>query len=279
MTNGILDFLVSGLEGPQRDAVTRAFYEYAQGDPHSSPVGMATLLTACTRKVAMLPEILRGNINEMRRLADELIALQKDLPEKLTKSNHLALTEIKTEGVRIVADLKSETGRAITVFKEQNAHVTQTWRGSLDDLRNLVNHVTDTHRLLKPIVTSAQEVATEFRLVQAGLVRNDQTNGKVFQAAESLNVLHQEGKAMHEENVTLMKTMTKEARVNWMMAGYFVGLLLAMIVPPPSSRWLEGLLVFAPVALLQWLSRLSWEKRRGKEPVKPSEANEFTPIR
>jgi hypothetical protein len=84
---------------------------------------------------------------------------------------------------------------------------------------------------------------------------------------------------MHEENVTLMKTMTKEARVNWMMAGYFVGLLLAMIVPPPSSRWLEGLLVFAPVALLQWLSRLSWEKRRGKEPVKPSEANEFTPIR
>jgi hypothetical protein len=41
MSNGILDFLVSGLEGPQRDAVTRAFYEYAQGDPHSSPVGMA----------------------------------------------------------------------------------------------------------------------------------------------------------------------------------------------------------------------------------------------
>jgi uncharacterized membrane protein (DUF2068 family) len=258
MSNGILDFLVSGLEGPQRDAVTRAFYEYAQGDPHSSPVGMATLLTACTRKVAMLPEILRGNINEMRRMADELIALQKDLLEKLTKSNHLALTEIKTEGVRIVAELKSETGRVITVFREQNAHVTQTWRGSLDDLRNLVNHVTDTHRLLKPIVTSAQQVAVEFRLVQAGLVRNDQTHGKILLEITALKLLHLDGQAMHKENVTLMAAMTKEARANWITIGYLVGLLLVPLFQhlPSWGMWASfgGML-----GLLQCLSRCEWK--------------------
>jgi hypothetical protein len=255
MSNGILDFLVSDLEGPQRDAVTRAYYEYAQGDPHSSPVGMATLLTACTRKMATLPQILRGNINEMRRLADELIALQKDLLEKLTKSNHLALTEIKTEGVRIVADLKSETGRVITVFKEQNAHVTQTWRGSLDDLRNLVNHVTDVHRLLKPIVTSAQQVAAEFRIVQGGLMGNNQTNGTILLEIEALKLLHREGKAIHEQNVTLMKAMTKEARANWITGGFLMG-IVPVAIYPSIPWWGECLAIGGAVAFLQVFSRV-----------------------
>jgi Na+-translocating ferredoxin:NAD+ oxidoreductase RnfD subunit len=75
-------------------------------------------------------------------------------------------------------------------------------------------------------------------------------------------------KVIHQENQTLIQRLSKEARANWMTMGYFAGFLLAMIVPPPSSWWLDALLVFGPVALLQWFSRLGWEKKRGTEAVK-----------
>jgi hypothetical protein len=55
--------------------------------------------------------------------------------------------------------------------------------------------------------------------------------------------------------------LSKEARVNWLTAGYFAGLLLAAILPSPSWWWIDGLLIFMPAGLLQWLSRRSWQKK------------------
>src|ERR1700722_13969382 len=90
MSSPLLDFLAHDLVGPERDAVTRAFYEYAQGDPHSHPVGMATLLIACARQMNTLPPAVQGNIEELRHLVKEVTQLEKDLLEKLTRFNFLA---------------------------------------------------------------------------------------------------------------------------------------------------------------------------------------------
>jgi hypothetical protein len=269
--NGLLDFLTTDLAGPEREAVIRAFYEYAEGDPHSHPVGMATLLIACARKMAILPLAVRGNVNEMRHLSDEVTRLQKDLLEKLTQSNYLALTEIKNEGVRIVTDLKNESGRVLSVFKDGNVRVMETWRENLDDLRNLVNHVTDVHRQLEPIVTSARQIGQDFHTVQDGLKLNEESDGRTLQTVESLRLVHQESKTINRDTQELMKSLTKEARANWITIGYLVGIFLASLFYhlPWWGTWVSfgGIL-----GLLQWLSRLNWKSKS-----KPTKENPTTP--
>jgi hypothetical protein len=45
----LLNFIVDGLPGKQRDLVARSFYALGHGNPDSSPVQMAVMFTACTR--------------------------------------------------------------------------------------------------------------------------------------------------------------------------------------------------------------------------------------
>ena len=55
----LLNFLVDGLPGQQRDLITRSFYGLTQGNPDSAPVQMAILFTACTRRIVQAPAELR----------------------------------------------------------------------------------------------------------------------------------------------------------------------------------------------------------------------------
>jgi hypothetical protein len=48
----LLNFIVDGLPGKQRDLVARSFYALGHGNPDSSPVQMTVMFTACTRKIA-----------------------------------------------------------------------------------------------------------------------------------------------------------------------------------------------------------------------------------
>ena len=64
---GLLDFLTDNIFGRERDAVNRAFYEYAEGDPHSHPVALAAILIACARQMAGLPKKTRDSVKELAR--------------------------------------------------------------------------------------------------------------------------------------------------------------------------------------------------------------------
>jgi hypothetical protein len=64
----LLSFLIEGLAGQQRDLVTKAFYNYAQGDPNSGPVNEAVLLTAFSRRIARAPRELREASAEFSKL-------------------------------------------------------------------------------------------------------------------------------------------------------------------------------------------------------------------
>jgi hypothetical protein len=67
----LLDFIVDGLPGKQRDLVARSFYALGHGNPDSSPVQMAVMFTACARKIALIPAEIRGaNVESRKQLAE-----------------------------------------------------------------------------------------------------------------------------------------------------------------------------------------------------------------
>ncbi len=138
--DGLLDFLTDGVFGHERDAVTRAFYEYAQGDPNSYPVGMAVLLTACTRKIASLPQNLRDASAEFRELAKEVTRMQNDLLEKLSRSH-----------AQVIAGYKEESTRVITVFKDENARAGDIWRLTVNELSHLLDGAKTINTELGPV--------------------------------------------------------------------------------------------------------------------------------
>ena len=67
----LLNYIVDGLPGKDRDIVARSFYALGNGDPESAPVQMTVMFTACTRKMAQIPAEIRGaNVESRKQLWD-----------------------------------------------------------------------------------------------------------------------------------------------------------------------------------------------------------------
>jgi hypothetical protein len=258
--DGLLGFLTQDLAGPERDAVIRAFYEYAEGDPRSQPVGMAVLLTACARKMNTLPLVVRHQVGEMRHLVDEVTRLEKESLEKLTSENSSARSANKQEAAQVVEWLRTEVSRGVNLFKGQQQGVQEAWGEVVRNFGEALAQGQKIHFELKPIVESAEKVGRDFQSVQAGLKLHDDSSQRTLAAVESLKTIHAENQKQGQHTQALIRSLTKEARVNWLTAGYFAGLLLTVILPSPSWWWIDGLLIFIPAGLLQWLSRRSWQK-------------------
>jgi hypothetical protein len=259
--DGLLSFLTQDLPGPERDAVIRAFYEYAEGDPRSQPVGMAVLLTACARKMSTLPLVVRHQVGEMRHLVDEVTRLEKDLLEKLTSEHSLARSANKQEAAQLVEYLRTEISRGVNLFKGQQQGVQEAWNEVVKTFCETLTQGQKIHSELKPIVASAEKIERDFQSVQTELKLHDDSNQRTLAAVESLRTIHAENQKQAHETHALIRALSKEARANWLTAGYFAGLLLAVILPPPSWWWFDGLLIFASAGLLQWLSRRTWQKQ------------------
>jgi len=234
--DGLLNFLTDGLVGRERDAVTRAFYGYAAGDPNSEPVGISVLLTACMRKLAQLPEKLQAGTAAYQKVLAEAREFEKGLSERVNRSN-----------ASVVAGFRDETARAKA-----------TWSETIEHLLRLLNNASDINKDLRPVIVSAKQIAQDFQALKGDLKLHEDSTKKIVEGVEEIKVIHQENQIIHQENQALIKRMSKEARANWITIGLFGGIVLAAIFPQLPS-WGPSLSIAGTVGLIQGFSRLNWK--------------------
>ena len=232
----LLNFLTDGLIGRERDAVTRAFYGYATGDPNSEPVGISVLLTACMRKLAQLPEHLQRRTDAFHQVVMLAKDHEKALIEKTTKHNSGVIAE----------------------FKDENARAKQTWRDTMEQLLGFLDRLASINKDLMPVIVSARQIAQDFRALQGDLKLHEESTRKTAEGVEAIKVVHQENQIIHQDNQALIRRLGKEARANWITIGFLAGILMAAV--SFHLPWREGLMLLgATITLLQWLSRQSWD--------------------
>jgi hypothetical protein len=225
--------------GRERDAVTRAFYDYAQGDPNSYPVGMAVLLTACSRKMATLPRNLRDSSVEFRGMAHEVTRMQQELLEKLRASH-----------TQVLGNFKDESSRVIAVFKDENARANDIWRQTMQELIRLLEGAKAINQEFNPILTSARQIGQEVQTLKGSFDHHMLAAQQIMQGVEVLKGLHREAKTMHGENQSLVSQLTNDARANWLTLGFLAGILLAATFSY-MAWWGVALSVVAVIALFQ----------------------------
>jgi hypothetical protein len=233
--DGLLDFLTDGLVGRERDAVTRAYYGYATGDPNSEPVGIAVLLTACMRKLVGAPEELKGATTEFRHVVAEARALEKGLIDRVNREN-----------MTVVNAVKDELHRAVTAWNET---ITRAMR-----LEEKAHEAADE---LKPIITSAKQIAQDFQTLKGDLKLESESASKIVEGVEAIKV-------MRQEDHLRFGHLTKEARANLITIGLLAGLILAAMLS--QLPWWGALIAFAgAIGSVQGVSRYPWNARaKGK---------------
>lgn len=229
MSNDLLDFLTDGLHGRQRDAVTRAFYEYASGDAQSAPVGMAVLLTACARRVALAPQELREANADFKTLLHEAKQHENRVIERMDRSN-----------ASVVASFRDETVRANETLRETVIQADRTKYQAEQMAKEM-----------KPVVATVTRLARDLPALGDELKLNHETAKKIADGTENI-------KTSQRDIYDLVKHLTKEARINWMTIGFLAGAVFAGLAQEFPS-WAQFILLALGVGLLQWLSRRSWK--------------------
>ena len=233
--DGLLDFLTDGLVGRERDAVTRAYYGYATGDPNSEPVGIAVLLTACMRKLSHVPEKLKAGTAEFQTVVADARALEKGLIDRVNRENAIVVSAVKDEMYRAVTTWNETITRAMRL--EEKAHT-----------------MTDE---LKPVVTSAQRIAQDFQELKGDLKIHAESATKIVEGVEAI-------KAMRQEDQFRFKKLTNEARADWITIGLLAGMILAAVLS--QLPWWGALLALtAVIGSVQGVSRYPWNARVGEK--------------
>jgi uncharacterized protein (UPF0335 family) len=229
--DGLLDFLTDGLVGRERDAVTRAYYGYASGDPNSEPVGIAVLLTACMRKLAHVPEELKGTTAEFWQAMAEARTLEKGLMDRVNREN-----------MTVVHAVKDEMHRAVTAWNET---ITRAMR-----LEEKAHEATDE---LKSIITSAKQIARDFQALKSDLKLHSESATKIMEGVEAIKVMR------HDDQLRFGQ-LSKEARANLITIGLLAGVILSAMLS--QLPWWGALIAFAgTIGLIQGVSRYPWAAR------------------
>ena len=233
--DGLLDFLTDDLVGRERDAVTRAFYGYATGDPNSEPVGVAVLLTACMRKLAQVPEKLKSGTAEFQKVVAEARSLEKGLIEMVNRENATVVSAVKDEMYRAVTTWNETITRAMR--SEEKAHAITSE--------------------LKPVVISAQRIAQDFQELKGDLKVHAESATKIVEGVEAI-------KAMRCEDLFRFKKLSNEARADWITIGLLAGLILAAVLSQ-LPWWGAFIALTAVISLVQVVSRHPWNSRVGEK--------------
>ena len=254
----LLDFLTDGLFGRERDAVTRSIFDYAEGDPRSQPVGMAVLLTASARQMARLPENVRSRVTELQALLEKLAQVENDLAGKSAGYQRQFVTDLRDASSRFIGGLQGEASRAVTAFETENMRAEACWKQAVQELRQILEEAERSTLMLAPVVASARAIVHLFESVKVELVLREAADQRVLDVVESLKVIHQENKEQGQETQVLLKSLTKEARANWISMGYLIGIFLAALFYhlPWWGTWASFISV---LVLLQWVSRSGWK--------------------
>ena len=234
MSNDLLDFLTEGLHGRQRDAVTRAFYEYASGDAQSAPVGMAVLLTACARRTAQAPEELRAANADFKKLLAEGREMEARIRERVELSN---------AGV-------------IAAFRDEAHRTSNALRETFQYAKDAGESAKKTAQELRPVIVETRKLTDDVTLLCQDLKIHDESHRQMVECATKIEV------SVQDVQQTVMHS-TKESRANWITLGLFVGIFLSALFS--QLPWWGALLAFAgTIGLLQWLSRRSWKFVKSK---------------
>jgi hypothetical protein len=230
--DGLLDFLTDGLIARERDAVTRAYYGYATGDPNSEPVGIAVLLTACARIFARTPERLKTCTTEFQKAAEDARTLEKGLIDRVRRENS-----------SVVSAVKDEMHRAVTTWNETITRAMRTEeiaRSMGDDF--------------KPVIAAATQIAGDFKALKGDLKVHAESATAILKAAEAI-------KAMRQEDQMRFKHLTKQARADWISIGLLGGIVLSNVLSD-LAWWAVLIVLGATIGLIQAVSRYP-RKTRG----------------
>lgn len=250
----LLDFLTDNLVGRERDAVIRAFYEYAEGDPQSHPVGIAVLLTACARQMARLPDNLRSGAREFQGILDKVVAVDRELETRIANYSVQWKADLNHAVIGFAGSIHGETSRTLAAIEAENARAEATWNEVVHQLNQSLEEADQVNRRLVPIADSARQIARNFQSLQVELKLHEESDQRTLDAVASLKAIHQENQKQGQDTQALIRSLTKEARANWVTMGYLTGIFLAALFyhMPWWGTWIS----FAGVlALLQWLSR------------------------
>ena len=260
----LLDFLTDNLVGRERDAVIRAFYEYAEGDPKSHPVGMAVLLTACARQMARLPENVRSGAREFQGILDKLIEVDKELGTKIANHQLQWKNDLNRAVIGFMGGIQGETSRTVATLAAENARAEAAWKEAVERLSQTLDKADQVNQSLLPIADSAREIARIFESLKVELKLHEESDQRTLDAVASLKTIHQENQKQGHDMQALMRSLAKEARANWITIGYLTGIFLAALFyhMPWWGTWLS---FGGTLGLLQWIAR---RKPKSATPVK-----------
>ena len=186
----LLNFIVYGLPGKQRDLVVRSFYALSHGNPASSPVQMTVMFTACTRKISQILAEIRGANVESRKHLAEARGLERRMIEQLNGG---------------------------AVFRDETVRTKEALREAVIQADRTKYQAEQMAKGMKPPIAATQEIGRD--LTQ---LRDDSRKfGGSFQIMEKMTEDIHSG---HVINSDLFKHLTKEIRANWATIGLGFGI-------------------------------------------------------
>ena len=229
MSDKVLTYLQGDAQGARRDLIAHCYYDAAQGDPKSGPVVFAVLLDACAEQFAKTPQELVKATADFQQVVTKATDLERRMIERTDQNN-----------AAVVAEFKDETRRANDTLRE------------IVGLGNItIDRGKRIDQQLKPIATHLERIGVDLYLLKDDLKDNRESAKRTAEAAEKIQTIHQ-------ENQELVKRLGKESRANWITVGLLAGICLSAVFT--MLPWWGGSLSFVVViALIQWLSRQSWD--------------------
>ena len=226
----LLNFIVDGLPGKQRDLVARSFYALGHGDPDSAPVQMTVMFTASTRKIAQIPAEIRGASVQCRKQLAEARELERQVIQRLDMGNSMVIFAFRDEAVRTKEALRE------TVIQADRAKY----------------QAEQMAKEMKPAIAATKEIGRDLTQLRDDLRKFDGSFQRVEKMVEDIHI-------SHTINTDLFKHLTKEIRANWATIGLGFGMVLEYsLIESQAPPW-SGLVFFALVAgLTQWLLRWNW---------------------
>jgi hypothetical protein len=230
----LLNFIVDGLPGNQRDLVARSFYALGHGNPDSSPVQMTVMFTACTRKIAQIPAEIRGANVESRKQLAEAREIERQVIQRVDMSNSMVVSAFRDEAVRA-----KEALREAVIQADRTKYQAEQMA-----------------KEMKPAIAATKEIGRDLTQLMGDLQKFDSS----FQRMEKMIADIQ---SSHVINSDLFKHLTKEIRANWTTIGLGFGMVLEYaLIESQAPPW-SGLVFFALVTgLIQWLLRWDWRHVR-----------------
>ena len=234
MSDEVLSYLQGNSTGAKRDMIGRYYYEVAQGDPKSGPVGFAVLLNSCAEQVAKTPAELLAITTTFSKAVAEARQLERGMMERQER-NH---------------------ANVIAAFKDETARTSLTLRETALEAKSTVVYAERLHGEMKPVITRTEEIGKDLLLLRDDLRRFDTS-------LERSEKTVREVKDIHSATLEIVKHLTKEVRANWTTIGLGFGMALeyAIIESLPPAPFYTHFVVFAVLAgviqgLLRWDGKL-----------------------